>query len=56
VGGIVPLVYVLHFGFLVLAFAISMVHKHFSLRLSLYAFLAFKLVEIMFFYFFALYL
>lgn len=55
-AGIIPLVYSLHFGFLTLTFAISMVHKHFTLRLHVGLFLIVKLVEIMYFYFFALYL
>lgn len=55
-AGAIPLVYSLHFGFLVIAFAISMVHKHFTLRLSVYVFVLFKLLEILFFYIFALYL
>ena len=54
--GWIPLVYSLHFGFLILAFAISMVHKHFTLRISVYVFVIFKLLEILFFYMFALYL
>jgi hypothetical protein len=33
-----------------------MVHKHFTLRISVYLFLAFKLAEIIFFYLFSLYL
>eukprot|EP00347_Sterkiella_histriomuscorum_P024350 403331432 len=56
VGGYIPLVYSLHFGFLVLTFAISMVHKHFTLRIHVALFLGVKLAEIIYFYFFALYL
>ncbi|CDW71202.1 UNKNOWN [Stylonychia lemnae] len=56
VGGYVPLVYCMHFGFLILTFAISMVHKHFTLRVHVALFLLVKLVEIIYFYFFALYL
>lgn len=33
-----------------------MVHKHFTLRISVYMFLTVKLVEIIFFYLFSLYL
>ena len=54
--GVIPFAYSLHFGFLMLTFAISMVHKHFTLRIHLGLFLGVKLVEIMYFYFFALYL
>jgi hypothetical protein len=54
--GMIPLVYTLHFCFLMLIFSISMVHKHFTLRVSVYVFLFFKMVEIIFFYLFALYL
>lgn len=56
IGGMIPIVYSLHFCLLALTFAISMVHKHFTLRVSVYLFLFVKLAEIMFFYFFALYL
>ena len=56
VGGYIPLVYSLHFGFLILTFAISMVHKHFTLRVHVALFLLVKLLEIIYFYFFALYL
>lgn len=52
----IPFVYSLHFGFLMLTFAVSMVHKHFTLRIHLGLFLGVKLAEIMYFYFFALYL
>lgn len=52
----IPLVYTLHLAFLILAFAISMVHKHFTLRISVFVFVLFKLLEIVFFYIFALYL
>jgi hypothetical protein len=50
------LVYTLHFGLLILSFSISMVQKHFTLKLSVYVFVIFKLGEVIFFYWFALYL
>lgn len=56
VAGFIPLVYCLHLSFLLLAFAISMVHKHFTLRISLYFFLLIKILEIVLFYILALYL
>lgn len=56
IGGFIPLVYSLHFCFLCLSFALSLVHKHFTLKFSLLLFLVVKLAEIMFFYFYALYM
>jgi len=53
---VIPVVYCLHFGFFIIAFAGSMVHKHFTLRFSVFFFLAVKLFEIIFFYVFGLYL
>lgn len=56
VGGFIPLVYSLHLGFLIVTFAISMVHKHFTLRVHVGLFLGVKMAEVIYFYFFALYL
>jgi hypothetical protein len=56
IGNFIPLVYSLHICFLSLSFAFSLVHKHFTLRISKLLYVLIKLAEIMFFYFFALYL
>ena len=53
---LIPLVYTLHLCFLSLSFSFSLVHKHFTMRLSMFLYLVVKLAEIMFFYFYALYL
>lgn len=53
---LIPLVYTLHLCFLSLSFSFSLVHKHFTMRLSILLYLVVKLAEIMFFYFYALYL
>ena len=56
IGNFIPLVYSLHICFLSLSFAFSLVHKHFTLRLSKMLYVVIKIAEIMLFYFFALYL
>lgn len=56
IGNFIPLVYSLHVCFMSLSFAFSLVHKHFTLRISRLLYVLIKLAEIMFFYFFALYL
>ena len=56
IGGFVPLVYSLHFCFLCLCVSLSLVHKHFTMKVSMVLFIIIKLGEIMFFYFFALYM
>jgi hypothetical protein len=53
---LIPLVYTLHLCFLSLSFSFSLVHKHFTMRISMCLYLVVKLAEIMFFYFYALYL
>ena len=53
---LIPLVYTLHLCFLSLSFSFSLVHKHFTMRLSTLLYLLVKLAEIMFFYLYALYL
>ena len=48
--------YSIHFGFLILIFSVSMIHKHFTLRVSILLFIFLKLCEIIFFYMFGLYI
>ena len=53
---LMPLVYTLHVIFLSLSFSFSLVHRHFTQRISTLLYLLVKLAEIMFFYLYALYL
>jgi hypothetical protein len=53
---LIPLVYTLHLCFMSLSFAFSLVHKHFTMRMSMLVYLLVKLAETMLFYFYALYL
>ncbi len=53
---LIPLVYTLHVCFLSLSFAFSLVHKHFTMKISMLLYLVVKLAEIMFFYFYARFL
>ena len=51
-----PLVYCLNIGFIGLAVALSLVHKYFTLKTSVFIYLGLKITEILLFYCYSLYL